>query len=121
MLEFKEIISHIIPMLPIIGAGVLDDATNDRNEGAKLSTASMISRVLELAILGGIFLYTTVQVMDSKIEVMETFVTKHGTEFQKIRDDVHILRSDISLLSYKLQEHQMKDRLRREMEDKANK
>ena len=109
MLEFKEVIHHIIPMLPIVGAGVIE---TDRR-GQKLSTAGMVSRVLELGIVGGFFIYATVQVMDAKLNIVEKFADKHEQQYHELRDEVKDLKAHLELMAYKLQDHVLEDTYRR--------
>lgn len=88
IVTIKTAMAHILPMLPIIGAGVVE-----QGEITKLSTAGIMSRVLELAILGAIFLYTTVQVLDSKIEHIEEYLNKHEVKCEqnnKQMNDMHV-------------------------------
>lgn len=96
IIVIKSALAHIIPMLPILGAGVVEG-----QDVAKLSTASVISRLLELAILGGIFLYTTVQVMNSKIEVIEKFMDKHEVQCVASREKIAEIQLSLLLLNYK--------------------
>ena len=95
IVTIKTALAHILPMLPIVGAGVLE------NEGtivSKISTAGIMSRVLELAILGAIFLYTTVQVLDSKIGHIETYLEKHETKCETNTQQMHDMHVSIMLL-----------------------
>lgn len=96
IIVIKSALAHIIPMLPILGAGVVEG-----QDVAKLSTASVISRLLELAILGGIFLYTTVQVMNSKIEVIESFMGKHEVQCERSKEDIANMSAQITILNWK--------------------
>lgn len=88
-------------MLPILGAGVVD-----KDEVIKMSTASVISRLLELAILGGIFIYTTVQVMNSKIGALEDSLQKHEATCVIVKQDITKLKSDVALNSWRLNKNE---------------
>ena len=82
-------------MLPIIGAGVLE---SEGSIVSKISTAGIMSRVLELAILGAIFLYTTVQVLDSKIGHIEGYLEKHEEKCETTTNQMHEMHVAIMLL-----------------------
>lgn len=96
IITIKSVLAYIIPMIPVMGAGVVGE------EGGitKLSTASMLSRLLELAILGAIFLYTTVQVLDSKIGHIEVYLEKHEIKCEVTNKQIHEMHIAIMLLQH---------------------
>lgn len=109
IVEIKTFFSHLLPMLPILGAGVVDQ--REGGDITKLSTAGVISRLLELAILGGIFLYTTVQVMNSKIEVIEKFMDKHEAQCVQSREKINEIQTALTVLNFQHSQEQQRDAL----------
>ena len=95
IITIKSVLAYIIPMIPVMGAGVVGEGTV-----TKLSTASMLSRLLELAILGAIFLYTTVQVLDSKIGHIEVYLEKHEVKCEVTNKQIHEMHIAIMLLQH---------------------
>jgi hypothetical protein len=92
----------LLQSLPILGAGVIaggDDVT-------KLSTATIISRVLELGIVGAILLYAMVQVMNTKIEQMKEMSDKHNTKCEIMTSTIIEMQKKIMRLDW---EHEQQD------------
>lgn len=63
MLEFKQ----LLPYLPFLSAAVV---------GKEINTSNIISRLIEVGIIGGVILYASVQVLDSKFSTMEKDIIK---------------------------------------------
>ena len=115
IIEIKTILSHIIPALPIIGAGVVSE---DKNENiVKLSTSSIISRVLELAILGGIFLYVNVQVMHNKMEILNETFENHVEDCKKSRLEYLETRELVNRLIWQHEQEAAQLELRRKLHE----
>lgn len=86
-----EILYHILPYLPFVGAAVV--GVNQFNFG------TLISRILETAIIGAIVLYANVQTINTKLESARTDITECVTEHKNTSTKLH--NHDIELTSLK--------------------
>ena len=98
-----EFIYHLLPYLPFIGAAVV--GSNTFNFG------TLISRILETAIIGAVVLYANVQTINTKLESARDSIAqcvsehkvateelhKHDIEMTTLRAEIQALRREASL------------------------
>lgn len=86
-----EILGHILPYLPFIGAAVV--GSNNFNFG------TLISRILETAIIGAIVLYANVQTINTKLESARESISQCVAEHKVSTNELH--QHDIELTTLK--------------------
>ncbi len=86
-----EVLTHILPYLPFVGAAVVGNNT--------FNFGTLISRILETAIIGAIVLYANVQTINTKLESARTDISECVTEHKNTSSKIH--NHDIELTALK--------------------
>lgn len=105
IITIKTALAPLISMLPIIGAGVVGEP--EEGQPVKVSTAGIVSRLLELGILGSIFLYATVQVMHTKMENIEEDINKLEITVKEHNDGCAIYKAKVQQILEELQDRDL--------------
>lgn len=75
MLEFKQ----LLPYLPFLSAAIV---------GKEINTSSIISRLIEVGIIGGIILYASVQVLETRFGGLQKEVDKCNQSDSLLINDI---------------------------------
>lgn len=90
-----EIFAHILPYLPFVGAAVV--GANQFNFG------TLISRILETAIIGAVVLYANVQTINTKLESARTSISECISEQKNTTHEIHAHELEINTLRHEIQ------------------
>lgn len=90
-----ELITHILPYLPFVGAAVV--GTNQFNFG------TLISRILETAIIGAVVLYANVQTINTKLEAARTSISECVNEHKAASHELHSHELELNTLKHEIQ------------------
>jgi large-conductance mechanosensitive channel len=90
-----EILGHILPYLPFIGAAVV--GSNNFNFG------TLISRILETAIIGAIVLYANVQTINTKLESARSDISECVADHKVATLDIHNHAIELTALKAEVQ------------------
>ena len=80
MLEFKNLAMSVAAYLPFISAAVVSKT--------QLNLSSLVSRLLESAIIAAVILYANVQVIDTKLNQVDKDIIDIRIEATETRDSV---------------------------------
>ena len=95
LIEIKNFIIHIAPYLPFISAAVVSRQ--------QLNLSSLVSRLLESAIIAAVILYANVQVMDTKVRHIERSILDIRSKDTKIEQHIEIQRDKLNSILIKLE------------------
>lgn len=95
MLEIKSLLIHILPYIPFLGAAVIK-GTNDYNIG------TLVTRLAEAGIIGGIIMYANLQVLEQKFDRVEEDIMSCETNEREYRKSIQTNREQLRELSWQL-------------------
>lgn len=90
MLEFKQ----LLPYLPFLSAAIV---------GKEINTSNIISRLIEVGIIGGIILYASVQVLETRFGSLQKEVDKCNQSDSLLINDIKANSTNITSILLQLE------------------
>lgn len=107
LLEIKNLVVSILPYLPFLSAAVVTKE--------QLNLSSLVSRLLESAIVAAVILYANVQVMDTKVKHIEGSITDIRLNDARIEGHIEANRTKLNAILIQL------EGLRKDIQHQADK